>query len=72
MLTANYELSRSNRDNLRLPIQSKLPKKENLFSEFYLTFWYLHEIYNVFNKNERHRSILSGVIDFERWSYLNA
>ena len=47
-------------------------KKEIFFAEFYLTFWYLHEIYNVFNKNERHRSIISGVIDSERWAYLNA
>ena len=30
-----------------LPIEIKLPKDGNLFPAFSLTFWYLHEIYNV-------------------------
>ena len=47
-------------------------KNENLFSAISLTFWYAHEIYNVLEKNEPHRSIISGVIDSEIWAYLNA
>ena len=55
-LTANDELSRSTRDNLPLPVQRKLPKKnENLLAAFSLFFWHLHEIYNVLQKNELHR-----------------
>ena len=71
-LTVNYDLSRSNRDNLPLPIGIKLPKKRKSFCRFSLSFWYLHEISNVLKKNEPHRSIISGVIDSERWAYLNA
>ena len=34
-LTANYEYSRSNRENLPLPIQIKLSKKDKPFAAFY-------------------------------------
>ena len=44
-LTANYELSRSNRDNLPLPIQSKLPKRAKscccIFFNFLVSTWNL-------------------------------
>ena len=44
-LTANYKLSRSNRDNLALPIQIKLPKKRKsfcwIFFDFLLSTWNL-------------------------------
>ena len=72
MLPANYELSRSNKDNLPLPIQRKLPKKRksfcrNLF-EFLLSTWN----FNAVKENEPHRYIISRVIDSERWAYLNS
>ena len=37
-----------------------------------MTFCFVHEIYNVLEKNKTHRSIISGVIDFESCAYLNA
>ena len=71
-LTANYELSRSSRDNLPLPIQSKLLKKRKSFWSIFFNFLDLHEIYNFLEKNEPHRLIISAVIDSGRWNLLNA
>ena len=57
----------------RCQFKSNYLKNENVFATFSWTFWYLHEIYNVLKKKEeRHRSIISGVIDSERWADLNA
>ena len=42
MLTANYEYSRSNTDNLPLPVQMQLPEKQETFSDFLLHFLNLH------------------------------
>ena len=73
MLTTDYEYSRSNKENLPLPIQRQLSEKLKTFSEFFIailnatflngTFW---------NKNEPHSSSISEVIDSERRAYLNA
>ena len=52
--------------------KSNYLKNENLFADFSLSSWYLHEISNVLKKNEPHKWIFSGVIDSERWAYLNA
>ena len=38
MLTANYEYSRSNRENLPLPIQIKLSKKPSIFCCIFFAF----------------------------------
>ena len=38
MLTANYEYSRSNRENLPLPIQIKLSKKPEIFCCIFFAF----------------------------------
>ena len=69
MLTAKYELSRSNRDHLQLPIQIKLPKKRKsfccIFFDFLVSTWNLQCSEN----NKLHRSI---IIDSERWAHLNA
>ena len=43
-LTANYEYSRSNKDNLPLPVQMQLSEKLELFSGFFLTF--LESLFN--------------------------
>ena len=56
----------------RYKFKSNYLKNKNLFTEFSLTFWHLHESYSVRKKNELHRSIISGVIDSESWAYLNA
>ena len=54
-LTANYEYSGSNRENLPLPIQIKLSKNRRTFAVFFLFFfvhfWYLFESSNVLKKN---------------------
>ena len=44
-LTANDEYSRSNRENLPLPIQAQLPEKPKTFCELLLHFWDLHYIF---------------------------
>ena len=38
MLTANYEYSRSNKENLTLPIQTKLSKNQSTFCVMVLKF----------------------------------
>ena len=38
MLTANYEYSRSNTDNLPLPVQMQLSEKLETFSGFFIAF----------------------------------
>ena len=68
-LTASYEYSRSNRENLPLPIQIKLSKKHKFFAAFLessLNFQCSKK------KNEPHRSSISEVIGSERCAYLNA
>ena len=39
MLTANYEYSRSNTDNLPLPVQMQLSKKLKTFYRFFIAFF---------------------------------
>ena len=72
MLTTNYEYSRSNRDNLPLPIQRQLSEKLKTFSQFFIAL--LECTLNVehFEKNKSHSSSVSEVIDSERRAYLNA
>ena len=70
-LTTDYQYSRSNRENLPLPIQRQLSK--NFFSIFYCIF----EMYIKFGtflkkKKKPHSSSISEVIDSERRAYLNA
>ena len=50
-LTGDYEYSRSNRENLQLPIQINLSKSRQHFPLFCLNFWNLHEISNILKKN---------------------
>ena len=73
MLTANYEYSRSKRENWSLPIEFKLSKKPETFWVILLKFlestWYFQ---GPKKENEPHRSSISEVIDPERCAYLNA
>ena len=64
MATTSYRVAIET--NYRYQFKSKDLKNGNLFAAFSLPFWYLHEIYNVLEKNESHRSVISGVIDSER------
>ena len=72
-LTANFEYSRSTRENLPMPIQLKLSKISSIFSG---SFFYNFAIYSKFpmflEKYEPHRSSIFEVIDSERCAYLNA
>ena len=69
MLTANYEYSRSNKENLPLQIQVQLFEKRKTFC-LLLYFWNVHSILK-FWKNESPSSSISGVIDYEKCDYLN-
>ena len=73
-LTASYEYSCSNRENLPLSIQIKLSKKPYIFCCIFFAF--LESTLNFQcskkKKNEPHRSSISEVIDCKRCAYLNA
>ena len=72
-LTTDYEYSRSNRENLPLPIQRRLSEKLETFSEFFIRILDVTFLNGIFwNKNEPHSSSISEVIDSERRAYLNA
>ena len=72
MLTTNYEYSRSNRDNLPLPIQRQLSEKLKTFSQFFIALLECTLYVEHFEKNKSHSSSISEVIDSERRAYLNA
>ena len=57
-LTANYEYSRSNKENLQLPIQIKLSKKPSIFSSIF--FAILESILN-FQYSEKQKSLIAQV-----------
>ena len=71
-LTANYEYSRRNTDNLPLLVQMQLSEKLKTFYDFLLHFLNLHYILNILKKNEPHSSSISEVIDSQRRVYLKA
>ena len=72
-MTANYVYSRSNRENLPLPIQMQLSEKPKTFFEFFIAFLESKVNFEHFEKkkNESHNLSISEVIDFERRAYLN-
>ena len=72
-LTANYECSRSNRENLPLPIQIKLSKKPSTFcGTFFAVLEFPLNCQCSEKKNEPHSSSISEVLCSERCAYLNA
>ena len=74
-MTANYEYSRSNRENLPLPIQMQLSDKVKTFCQFFIAFLVSalnFEHFEKKKKNELHGSSISEVIYSERRAYLNA
>ena len=81
MLTANYEYSRSNRENLLLPVQmhnfssiSEKPKISCCIFFFFSFIYFLESTLNFehFRKNESPSLSISKVIDYERRAYLKA
>ena len=71
MLTVDYEYSRSNRENLPLPIQMQLSKKPNVFCQFFIAFLKSKLNFEHFERKESSLSI-SKIIDSKRRGYLNA
>ena len=66
-LTADYEYSRSNTDNLPLPVQMQLPEKKETFSPSFIPF--LESSLNVQQfgkKDEFHGPSIPEVIHSER------
>ena len=77
-LTANYEYSRSNRENLLLPIQMQLSEKPKIFCFIFIAFLESTLSFEHFEKKRKRkkkeppRFSISEVIDSERRAYLNA
>ena len=71
-LTASYEYSRSNSENLPLPIQTQLSEKPKSFFGIFIAFLESRLNFEDFEKkNEPHSLSISEVIDCERRAYLN-
>ena len=74
-MTANYEYSRRNRENLPLSIQMQLSEKQKLFCCIFIAFLESTlncEHFEKKKKDEPHILRISEVIDSERQAYLNA
>ena len=66
-LTASYEYSCSNTDNLPLPVQMQLSEKLKTFSKFFIACFESALNFEHFEKNnESHSSSISEVIDSQR------
>ena len=51
-LTAEYTYSRRNMQTLTQQVQTPLSLKQKTFSWFFLPFWNVHEMENIFKKKE--------------------
>ena len=72
-LTANYEYSHSNTDNLPLPFQMHLSKKLKTFSSFFLAFCKsILDFEHFAKKRELHSPSIPEVIDSQICVSLNA
>ena len=70
MLTTNWEYSRSNRENLPLPVPTQLSEKLKTFPQFFIAFVECTlNLEHIEKKNEPHSSSISEVIDSERRAY---
>ena len=73
MLSANYEFSWSNRENLHLAMQINLSKKPSRISGVFLSIFGMYIKFPMFWKKKRpHRLSISEVIESEICGYLNA
>ena len=71
-LTANYEYSRSNTDNLPLPFQMQLSEKLKRFFAFFIAFAESALNFEHFEQKKwLHSFGISEVIDSQRRVYLN-
>ena len=72
-LTAEYKCSRRNMHSFAQQVQTPLSLKQKLFSRFFMRFWNLHKMENIFNKKgESSSSSISEIIDSKRGGYLSA
>ena len=61
-----------NRENLTQPIQMQLSRKEKIFLNFFLHFWYLIEILNISKKKKfRNISVVRRRVFSDNKQYLN-
>ena len=71
--TANYEYSRSSRDNLLLLGETRLSEKLNIFCEFFVPFSESTLSFEYFETRKKfYNSVISEDIDSERRAYLDA
>ena len=71
-MTAEYEYSRNNRENLPLPIQMQLSKKPKTFCCNFIAFLESTLDFEHCPKNEARSLCIPETIDSERRDYLNA
>ena len=71
-LTANYEYSGSNRENLPLPIQIQLFEKLKVFCCIFIAFLESTLSFERFEKNESPSLSVSEIIDSKKRAYSNA
>ena len=72
-LTANYEYSWGNGENLLLPTQTQLSEKLHIFKEIFIALSKFTLSFEHFEKkNEVDSSSISEVIDSKKCAYLNA
>ena len=72
-MTANYEYTRSNGENLPLPIRLQFSKKLKPFCRNFIAFLESTLNFEHFEKkNESHSLSISEIVDSEKRSYLNA
>ena len=71
-LTGDGKYSLFKRDNLTQPIQMQLSRKEKIFLNFFLHFWYLIEILNISKKKKfRNISVVRKRVFSDNKQYLN-
>ena len=71
-LSAYCKCSLFTRGNLTQPIQMQLSRKQKTFSNFFLHFWNLVEILNIFKqKDDSHTWGISEITDSEKHDYVN-
>ena len=72
-MTAEHTYSRRNMQTFTQQVQTPFSLKQKTFSGFFIGFWNLHEMENIFKKKGESSSLsISEIIDSERGGYLNA
>ena len=64
-MTANFEYSRTNRENLAVPIQMQLYEKRKTFCQFFIAYLESTLNFEHFEKSEPHSLSISELVDSE-------